>query len=208
MPTWSASPRRRSTRNLDSRRRRIPMRDDRMTTANSRVTIHMVASLDGFIARRDGRVDWLETSDEFADGDTLEQGFVESFLKTALRVLVWVAFGGQPPLSPAFRGEIGLPSPRRTCHDAPMAKLKRLLDIYRFPGFVPRAHLRGIFGDPLAVVITLQRRRKKRPAASVGTPTAATTTSGHAASATWPVATNASISTSRSAGSGAPGAVA
>jgi dihydrofolate reductase len=53
-----------------------------MTNANSRVTIHMVASLDGFIARRDGRVDWLETSDEFADGETLDQEFVESFLKT------------------------------------------------------------------------------------------------------------------------------
>src|SRR5215467_4361213 len=53
-----------------------------MTNTNSRVTIHMVASLDGFIARRDGRVDWLETSDEFADGDSLDQGFVESFLKT------------------------------------------------------------------------------------------------------------------------------
>jgi dihydrofolate reductase len=53
-----------------------------MTSANSRVTIHMVASLDGFIARRDGRVDWLETSDEFADGETLDQEFVDSFLKT------------------------------------------------------------------------------------------------------------------------------
>ena len=53
-----------------------------MTNTNSRVTIHMVASLDGFIARRDGRVDWLETSDEFAGGDTLDQEFVESFLKT------------------------------------------------------------------------------------------------------------------------------
>jgi dihydrofolate reductase len=52
-----------------------------MTNTNSRVTIHMAASLDGFIARRDGRVDWLETSDEFADGDTLDQEFVESFLK-------------------------------------------------------------------------------------------------------------------------------
>ena len=36
------------------------------------VTIHMVASLDGYIARKDGRVDWLETSDEFKDGDTLD----------------------------------------------------------------------------------------------------------------------------------------
>jgi dihydrofolate reductase len=42
----------------------------------------MAASLDGFIARKDGRVDWLETSDEFSGGDTLDPGFVEAFLKT------------------------------------------------------------------------------------------------------------------------------
>jgi dihydrofolate reductase len=42
----------------------------------------MVASLDGFIARKDGRVDWLETSDEFVRGDTMDPGFVEAFLKT------------------------------------------------------------------------------------------------------------------------------
>ena len=89
-----------------------------------------------------------------------------------------------------------------------MAKLKRLLDIYRFPGFIPQLKVRGIFGDPLAVVITLRRRRKKRAVASVDKPAAPTTTSGHAASATWPVATNASTSTSRSAGSCAPGAAA
>ena len=60
-----------------------PLReDDTMANASSRVTIHMAASLDGFIARRDGSVDWLETSDEFADGNTLEPGFVEGFLKT------------------------------------------------------------------------------------------------------------------------------
>jgi dihydrofolate reductase len=53
-----------------------------MANTDSRVTIHMVASLDGFIARKDGRVDWLETSDEFAEGDTLDPGFVEAFLKT------------------------------------------------------------------------------------------------------------------------------
>jgi dihydrofolate reductase len=41
-----------------------------MADAESRVTIHMVASLDGFVARRDGRVDWLETPDEFEDGET------------------------------------------------------------------------------------------------------------------------------------------
>lgn len=42
----------------------------------------MVASLDGFIARKDGSVDWMETSDEFPGGDTMDPEFVESFLKT------------------------------------------------------------------------------------------------------------------------------
>jgi dihydrofolate reductase len=42
----------------------------------------MAASLDGFIARKDGGVDWLETSDEFADGETLDPSFAEAFLKT------------------------------------------------------------------------------------------------------------------------------
>ena len=53
-----------------------------MANPDSRVTIHMAASLDGFIARKDGRVDWLETSDEFPGGDTMDPGFVEAFLKT------------------------------------------------------------------------------------------------------------------------------
>src|SRR5512145_2420887 len=53
-----------------------------MANSDSRVTIHMAASLDGFIARRDGNVDWLETSDEFVDGDALDPGFIEEFLKT------------------------------------------------------------------------------------------------------------------------------
>jgi dihydrofolate reductase len=53
-----------------------------MANAESRVTIHMAASLDGFIARRDGAVDWLETADEFVAGETLDAAFVEAFLKT------------------------------------------------------------------------------------------------------------------------------
>ncbi len=50
--------------------------------AASRVTIHMAASLDGYIARKDGRVDWLETSDEFAAGETMDPEFVKAFLAT------------------------------------------------------------------------------------------------------------------------------
>lgn len=42
----------------------------------------MVASLDGFIARTDGRVDWLETADEFAGGEIMSPEFVADFLKT------------------------------------------------------------------------------------------------------------------------------
>ena len=53
-----------------------------MAKPDSNVTIHMAASLDGFIARKDGSVDWMETSDEFADGATMDPGFVEAFLKT------------------------------------------------------------------------------------------------------------------------------
>jgi dihydrofolate reductase len=59
-----------------------PMNSHMMSKTDSRVTIHMAASLDGFIARSDGRVDWMETADEFTGGETLDPGFVEAFLKT------------------------------------------------------------------------------------------------------------------------------
>ena len=53
-----------------------------MARSESCVTIHMAASLDGFIARRDGDVDWLETSDRFVGGETMDPAFVASFLET------------------------------------------------------------------------------------------------------------------------------
>jgi dihydrofolate reductase len=53
-----------------------------MTNPALRVTIHMAASLDGFIARQDGRVDWMETADHFESGDTMSPEYVEPFLKT------------------------------------------------------------------------------------------------------------------------------
>jgi dihydrofolate reductase len=42
----------------------------------------MAASLDGFIARRDGSVDWLETQDVFEGGATLDAASAEAFLTT------------------------------------------------------------------------------------------------------------------------------
>ena len=89
-----------------------------------------------------------------------------------------------------------------------MGKLKRLQDVYRFPGFVPLAEVRGIFGDPRAVVITLRRRRKKRAAGCADERIAPSTTNGHGASATSPVATGGSTSISRYDGSIAPGVAA
>lgn len=53
-----------------------------MADGESCVTIHMAASLDGFIARKDGSVDWLETSDDYEDGETLDPAYVEAFLAT------------------------------------------------------------------------------------------------------------------------------
>jgi dihydrofolate reductase len=53
-----------------------------MANADARVTIHMAASLDGFIARRDGSVDWLETSDRFDGGEVMAPETVAAFLQT------------------------------------------------------------------------------------------------------------------------------
>ena len=53
-----------------------------MEPPRSCVTIHMAASLDGFIARRDGRVDWLETSDRFEGGEVMAPESVAEFLRT------------------------------------------------------------------------------------------------------------------------------
>jgi hypothetical protein len=46
-----------------------------------------------------------------------------------------------------------------------MANFSRLHDLYGFPGFTPAATVRGVSGDPYAVVIALRRRRKKHAVA-------------------------------------------
>ena len=89
-----------------------------------------------------------------------------------------------------------------------MGKLRRLQDVYRFPGFIPMAEVRGVFGDPWAVVITLRRRRKKRTAGCADGVAARSTINGLGASATSPVATDGSTSNSRYGGSTVPGVAA
>jgi len=46
----------------------------------STITIHMVCSLDGCIEKRDKSVSWMEASDHFEGGVTLEDADVEAFL--------------------------------------------------------------------------------------------------------------------------------
>jgi dihydrofolate reductase len=58
------------------------VRESEIPVTDSVVTVHMAASLDGFIARKDGRVDWMETSDEFDAGDVLDPAAVADFLGT------------------------------------------------------------------------------------------------------------------------------
>lgn len=87
-----------------------------------------------------------------------------------------------------------------------MATTRRLLDAYWFPGFRPLAMVRGLFGDPKARIVSLQRRRKKRSAASVANPSGAFTTARYAGYATCRAATLASTWKSKCAGSTAAGA--
>lgn len=53
-----------------------------MDNNNSAVTIHMVSSLDGFIARKNGSVSWLESQDNYDDGITLSEEYIEEFLQS------------------------------------------------------------------------------------------------------------------------------
>jgi dihydrofolate reductase len=51
-----------------------------MTTDAFKVTVHMVSSLDGIIAKKDNSVSWFETTDNYEDGVTGENA--EDFFKT------------------------------------------------------------------------------------------------------------------------------
>lgn len=53
-----------------------------MATDTLRVTIHMVSSLDGIIAKKDNSVSWFETSDYYEKGVELTAQDAEEFLKT------------------------------------------------------------------------------------------------------------------------------
>jgi len=52
-----------------------------MKAARSIVTIHMVSSLDGFIAKKDNSISWMESSDNYEKGHTLTVEEIEAFVK-------------------------------------------------------------------------------------------------------------------------------
>lgn len=60
-----------------------------------------------------------------------------------------------------------------------MGKKRRLLDEYQFPGFRPRSEIQGIFGDPKARIVRLERTKKKQHADVAAQCIAATTTRQH-----------------------------
>ena len=79
---------------------------------------------------------------------------------------------------------------------APAKRKRRLWEAYAFPGFLPEATVRGIFGDAKARIIKLVRRSKKRCALVVDTGTRVGTIARCVAFAICPAATRGSISNS------------
>ena len=53
-----------------------------MPTSPGKITIHMVSSLDGIIAKKDNSIAWFETSDYYEKGVDVTKQDTEAFLKT------------------------------------------------------------------------------------------------------------------------------
>ena len=53
-----------------------------MQTENSKITIHMVSSLDGFVAKKDGSVSWMHSKDNYEKGIELTKEYISEFLKS------------------------------------------------------------------------------------------------------------------------------
>jgi dihydrofolate reductase len=54
----------------------------KMTPDTFKLTIHMVSSLDGIIAKKDNSVSWFETASNYEKGVTLSEQEQADFLKT------------------------------------------------------------------------------------------------------------------------------
>jgi hypothetical protein len=72
-----------------------------------------------------------------------------------------------------------------------MRKQKRLTDAYRFAGWTPSERVKGVFGDPKAIVIELKRRQKKQSVHSAVNRQRVFTIARYAVSGIFPVVTGA-----------------
>lgn len=48
----------------------------------AKVILHMVSSLDGFIAKKDGDVSWMHSKDNYPEGKVLSKAYIEEFLES------------------------------------------------------------------------------------------------------------------------------
>lgn len=48
----------------------------------SNITLHMVSSVDGFIAKTDGDIAWMHSKDHYPEGKVLTQDYIEKFLES------------------------------------------------------------------------------------------------------------------------------
>jgi len=53
-----------------------------MSATTFKITIHMVSSLDGYIAKKDNSVGWFETTDSYENGVNITEQEAAEFLKT------------------------------------------------------------------------------------------------------------------------------
>jgi dihydrofolate reductase len=53
-----------------------------MATDTFKITLHMVSSLDAYIAKKDNSVSWFETADNYENGVTVTEQDAKAFLKT------------------------------------------------------------------------------------------------------------------------------
>ncbi len=53
-----------------------------MSEDKFKMTIHMVSSLDGFVAKKDGSVSWLQSTDTYENGIVLGKEDIDEFLKS------------------------------------------------------------------------------------------------------------------------------
>ena len=71
-----------------------------------------------------------------------------------------------------------------------MKKHRRLQDEYQFPGYRPKAAIKGIFGDSHSVIVQLTRSKKKQYADAVKRHNERFTIGGYAGYVTYRVETS------------------